>query len=431
MRYVKKREVPVEVMKEKTILALAALSLFALAGCGQRSVDYTPDGETGDLSGNEALTRVDSLGIPDSYQGSVEGIDRQTHLTSVTINAESIGLPASCTMDIVHYKDDSYDSDDKRAVCEKIFDTEKGVYIYDEDPDAVPAADLLDNGGAEGAGDYSAGSYLGYIDDLLYVLTFTDSDGLTGSGIYLYAVDEMSIRPDESADDVVFNTLRYMALPTGAFADENVSGDEASVQCALGFLSDIGISEAVCTDTYSLLWEYYHDDSVDSSYVLSGCDVVCTGGVSGTPAYSANIYQVENIPDVGTTYVSRNPYMDVWMEGDTLVMAETSTMTMGDRESSVELISWDKALSSLPAAINRWYADGSAYSDIEFNDVRLTYYFVKDGDGYKYMPVWVFAQCEAAPEAEAGLDRENPIHLIMLDATSGEFINLTEVLDEM
>lgn len=73
----------------------------------------------------------------------------------------------------------------------------------------------------------------------------------------------------------------------------------------------------------------------------------------------------------------------------------------------------------------------SADSDIEFNDVRLTYYFVKDGEGYKYTPVWVFAQCEASPEAEDGIDRENPIHLIMLDATNGEFINLMEVLDEI
>lgn len=201
-------------MKKKIILALAVLSLFAIAGCGQKSVDYTPGDGTGDSAEKEVLTRVGSLGIPDGYQGSVEGIDKSTHLTGVTINAESIELPESETMDIVHYKDAAYDSDAKRTVCEKIFDTEKGVYIYDEDSDDTPTADMLQKGGATGAGDYSAGSYLGYIGDSLYVLAFTDSDGAVNSGIYLYAADDMAVRPNEAADSAACNTLRNMTQPT-------------------------------------------------------------------------------------------------------------------------------------------------------------------------------------------------------------------------
>lgn len=241
-------------MKSKIVLALATLSVFALAGCGQKSVDYTPDGEMGGSSGNEALTRVSSLGIPDGYQGSVEGIDKSTHLTGVTINAESIELPESETMDIVHYKDIAYDSDSKKTVCEKIFDTEKGVYIYEEDSDAAPTADTLPKGGAAGAGDYSAGSYIGYIGDSLYILTFTDSDGAVNSGIYLYAADDMAVRPDEEADSAACNTLRYMTQPIDVEANESTVSDAETTQNALDFLADIGIKDAVCTDTYGLLW---------------------------------------------------------------------------------------------------------------------------------------------------------------------------------
>lgn len=318
-------------IKKKIILALAALSLFAIAGCGQKSVDYTPDGEIGDSAEKEGLTRVGSLGIPDGYQGSVEGIDKSTHLTGVNINAESIELPESETMDIVHYKDAVYDSDAKKAVCEKIFDTEKGVYIYDEDSDNAPTADMLPKSGAAGAGDYSAGSYLGYIGDSLYILTFTDSDGVVNSGIYLYAAEDIEIRPNEAVDSAACNTLHNITQPTSDEANESALSGEETAQKALDFLADIGVKDAVCTDTYGLLWEYYYDDRDDSDYVLSGYDVVCTGGVNGTLAYNANIYQVENIPDAGTTCVSRNPYMDVWMDSDTLVSAETRTMTVGGR----------------------------------------------------------------------------------------------------
>ena len=59
--------------------------------------------------------------------------------------------------------------------------------------------------------------------------------------------------------------------------------------------------------------------------------------------------------------------------------------------------------------------------------MSLTYYKVKDGDGYKYTPVWAFAQCEKNDNGD--LDKDYPIQLIMLDATSGELVDLKALLD--
>ena len=68
------------------------------------------------------------------------------------------------------------------------------------------------------------------------------------------------------------------------------------------------------------------------------------------------------------------------------------------------------------------------YSTIEFNDVRLTYYKLKDGDKYTYSPVWVFAQCDKMEDGS--LDKDYPIQLIMLDATTGDMIDLKDVLNQ-
>ena len=78
--------------------------------------------------------------------------------------------------------------------------------------------------------------------------------------------------------------------------------------------------------------------------------------------------------------------------------------------------------------MNTYYKDNKTqYSTVEFNDVSLTYYKIKDGDGYKYTPVWAFAQCEKNENGD--LDKNYPIQLIMLDATNGDLIDLKSVLD--
>ena len=55
-------------------------------------------------------------------------------------------------------------------------------------------------------------------------------------------------------------------------------------------------------------------------------------------------------------------------------------------------------------------------------------YKLKDGDKYTYSPVWVFAQCDKMEDGS--LDKDYPIQLIMLDATTGDMIDLKDVLNQ-
>ena len=107
----------------------------------------------------------------------------------------------------------------------------------------------------------------------------------------------------------------------------------------------------------------------------------------------------------------------------------------GDKKENVDLISWKDAVKALPKAVNTYYAENKTqYSSIEFNNVQLTYYKIKDGDKYEYLPVWAFAQCEKAEmgdgsQSEDGLDISYPSQLIMLNAETGELIDLKSVLN--
>ena len=84
----------------------------------------------------------------------------------------------------------------------------------------------------------------------------------------------------------------------------------------------------------------------------------------------------------------------------------------------------------MPAAVNSFYSENkTSYSEITFNDVRLTYYKVKDGDGFKYVPVWAFTECSLEPDG-SNSDLLPPTQLIMIDAVDGSLIDLKSALSE-
>ena len=96
----------------------------------------------------------------------------------------------------------------------------------------------------------------------------------------------------------------------------------------------------------------------------------------------------------------------------------------GERESNVELLSWDDILKALPEAVNSFYTENKTqYSEINFNDVRLTYFKMKDGDSYKYAPVWVFSECSTEEDGTIS-ELIPPSQIIMLDAQNGQLIDM-------
>ena len=96
----------------------------------------------------------------------------------------------------------------------------------------------------------------------------------------------------------------------------------------------------------------------------------------------------------------------------------------GEREDNVELLPWDDILKVLPDAVNSFYTENKThYSEINFNDVRLTYFKIKEGDGYKYAPVWVFSECSTEDDGTIS-EIIPPSQIIMLDAQNGQLIDM-------
>ena len=112
------------------------------------------------------------------------------------------------------------------------------------------------------------------------------------------------------------------------------------------------------------------------------------------------------------------------------VSATDAVRATGEKEENVDLLSWNEILDALPAAVNSFYSENkTSYSEITFNDVRLTYYKVKDGDGFKYVPVWAFTECSLEPDG-SNSDLLPPTQLIMIDAVDGSLIDLKSALSE-
>lgn len=83
----------------------------------------------------------------------------------------------------------------------------------------------------------------------------------------------------------------------------------------------------------------------------------------------------------------------------------------GDIQDAGTLITWDSAVTSLKGVMESHFADYTGYNSVEFNDVRLTYFRIKTGDGeYEAIPVYSFAQLDS--------DHSDtyPIQLVLIDA---------------
>ena len=132
--------------------------------------------------------------------------------------------------------------------------------------------------------------------------------------------------------------------------------------------------------------------------------------VDGVAPYTPNVYGLDTLATSDETwYDTMDETFQLGIDDNGLISAYCldSFRATGDKKDNVDLISWDDALKKLPEAVNKYYTDNKTqYSTIEFNDVRLTYYKLKDGDKYTYSPVWVFAQCDKMEDGS--LDKDYP-----------------------
>ena len=452
------------------VTSLAASTV--LAGCGKKKVDYNMgDGDDSSGGGGKLAGKLD---VPESYTGKLEGIDSETGLSEVSVNASTIEVPDTDKMSVVYYTLNTTDNEYKKRVCENFFDVNAGIYVYSwekpykgdlekeiermqkyadqstSDDDKSYFDDYISSlkeqlktatDEREGAGDYSGDSFIGSRGENSFMITFNSADSGMGGGFSIdyYPSDGLiNYKPKDGATNVYCYSAEYYD-GTDLTNTATMSEDDA-VQKGLEFLAGCGISDVIKTNSTDLLWDYSDASYNSVGAEMDGYEVVYNRSVEGTAPYTPNVYNVDILNSSDTWYDTMDETFDLCMDDNGIVTAYCNDFykATGDKDDNVKLLSWDDVLKALPKAVNTLYTEHKTqYSTIEFNDVRLTYYKLKDGDSYKYTPVWVFAQCDTKADSEGTtdetkkneLDKDNPLQIVMMDAQTGDLIDLTKVLD--
>ena len=454
------------------LLATALSAATVFSGCNKK-VDYDMgDGTQKEGSAGEGGELSSRLGVPESYEGKLDAGD--SGIKEIAIKDDDIITPDSDSMSIVSYKKNSFDNAYRQKVCEAIFDKSKGIYVYDWEhqtksdlqtqidsyqtmlDDAKEAGDTdtedyckeyisyLENEMAtatderEGAGDYSASDYIGQIGDNQFMLSFSEgTEGLNASFDLSYYPSEglINYRPYEGASFVYAYDAKYgeEGLDDSIVNTCTFSEDEA-VSLAQEFLAGCGIDDVIVTDKSPLLWEYY-----DSSYNVIATEyegyIVNFGrSVNGTAPYSADLSMVDTLSsdEDDAWYDAPTETFSIQIDSNGVINASCYPLLVstGEDQKNVDLLSWKELLKELDKNVAQYYTDNkTSYSDIEFNDVRLTYYCIKDDsqdDVYNYVPVWIFAQ---ADENDGTYDFDYPVQALMVNATDGTIYNLKDVLE--
>lgn len=271
------------------LLVTSLVAGTALTGCGKKKVDYNMGDDENGGGGGKLASRLD---VPESYNGKLEGINADTGLTDVSINATEIEVPDTDKMSVLYYELNNVDNDYKKRVCENIFDVSAGVYVYNWDKpykediqrEIDSLQSMMDQATSdddksyyedymkslkdqlktasdtrEGAGDYSGDTFIGSVGDNEFMVTFYGSgdDMSTGGGFSLdyYPSDQLiQYRPKDGATSVYCYSSEY--------SDEEASANTASISAAdaeqkgTDFLASCGISDVIETSNFDLLWDY-------------------------------------------------------------------------------------------------------------------------------------------------------------------------------
>lgn len=443
-----------------TVAATLVLGM-ALTGCGKKDVDYNVDGEDS-ASGGEGGTLTSRLGIPESYSGSLEGIDNATGLTEVKIDAATITVPDSDKMSVVYYEPVQGDNEYRKRICENFFDVNSGIYVYSwdkpykedvereieqwktlmasatSDDELNYYQEYLDelneqlkdaSTEREGAGNYDADTYVGSVGENMFMLSFSTGEAEGGGAFSISYYPSDALVQYKSVEGAA-----YAYCYSDDFTDEENSSDvnkasmteDDAVARTLEFLAGCGISDVVETNVSGLTWDFSDANYETLETVKDGYAVTLKRSVNGIAPYTPYVYSLDVLSTSDAWYDTANETFEISIDDNNILEAYCSNFykATGQTDDNVDIMTWEEALAALPAAINKYYtAYTTSYSSIDFNDVRLSYYKLKDGDVYKYTPVWVFAQCE---DYDGKLDYDYPTQLIMLDAVTGEYIDIID-----
>ncbi len=462
-------------LKKAAVVALAGLMMAqtALTGCGQKTVDYDVDGNSNQNDGDKTSTSDRAgiggkLGVPESCNETID-VGNST-LGSITINDEEIEIPNTDKMNVAHFTPYSLTKENKKNIAETLFEKDKGIYLYDYehriksdiqeqiDSDKKQIESAQEEGDtswvsyleeeikelekelAEApetypeAGDYDGEDFfIGTVDDIKYYLRMynygeDNEEGTTGMGSYVYfSLDNaVDIRPCEGAvsgDMIEWEDEGSEALGANM---SSMTAEEAE-DIAENFLADLGITDVIKKQTSDLYWFYYSDNGEDVAREVDGYCVFYSRAIAGTKTYSGYISSADNLQqNNGWADIPVESYSVYVYDGKVVKAYWQQIFGQADSvEENVELLSYEQIIEKANTEMAKYYEKyPTRYKNVEFNDVRLTYYIVSDGDGKcKYIPVWVFSQYEERTDYDGS---DNPEQLVILNAMDGSFVDLIE-----
>ncbi len=458
--------------KTKAVAFLIVISLITggVSGCGDKADEIINDmmdmAEEDGSSDSSTGTLSAKLGVPSSYQGSLD--TGESGLSSITIDLEDIDVTAVDNMSVVYCEKVTQDAEYKKQVCESIFDAGKGIYIYDEENQtadyyeeaALLYQEMADDAYAAGnediakiyeeyiagaeknietapseresAGDYSESSFLGYIGENQYVLSFFDvqEDGLgrfsNMSLSYYPQYAERGLAEYKSVED---SSSTY-AYSNEYYEDEDMNNEctlskNEAVSYGLDFFSDIGVLDIASDEIYDLRWTY--DDSIYNTVEteLDGYVISFLRYIDGALAYNGGMEAdvVEDGEDAIYMYCPETYTMEIDSNGIVEVYCINMLQTVDEEDA--ELLSWSDLMDAMDENLSEYLIENpTGFSDLTYNNACLTYIKIKDensDDGYIYIPAWYFSYVE----------NDTLQYGFIVDARDGTIYSIQDVADRI
>lgn len=442
---------------KKKVIAVMLVGMLMVSGCGRKEVDYNLDqnqGDTGDNAGTADGALADRLGIPKSYSGDIRV--GNSGLVCIAIEDYDIEVPSTDSMRIEYLEANTMDAEYKQKIAQTVFGRSDGIYQYDYEQIIRSKHDIeqemeikqwcidyMKNAGEtefldeyeedlvklqqdyenapeehETPGDWSASKYIGDMGDIQFMLEFSPyNEALYFVYHISYNMAPILYRPYRGAMQAFYSSGDDIEAEEGE--NQCSWNREEALEMARDFLNDCGIKDVAVEWERNLKWQYFASgSSEDITNEIDGYSFRFVRSIDGNAVYHEDTYEVDTLTQGAEFY----EIYDVWIDDNGVLDAYCYDMfrPTGQTEENVSLLSWKEILEIADITIPEYYTEHKTnYDTVTFNDVKLTYFLVngKDENSYQYIPVWVFEE-----ENENGA----PIQLIMMDAVTGEQIDINE-----
>lgn len=444
------------------VLLVGVLIANIFTACGKQGVDYSFD--EGTQSSESAETGesaiAERLGIPKSYATDIDPGDSE--LISITIKDDEIQVPITDSMRIEYLEGNMMDAAYRQKITSIAFGRDDEIYQFEYDypmegdvfdsysksdfeheiriaewrlqyaksiADPEWQADIEEEIAEleekyedavdehEPAGDWSASGYIGDKDDVQFRMSFFPYNGIWGNFEYhiSFLMETSLYRPRTGTFQADYSTKSDAVEGS----NQCVWSQEEAVEIAREFLRDCGITDVVVETVRDVEWTYSTPRVSNDISDISGYWIYFIRAIDGNEIYHEETYAVDTLDEGSDVYETYEIYVDD--NGILEAFCYDMFRPTGQTERNVDLLSFEQVMEIARTVIPEYYTEHvTAYDSIIFNDIRLTYFLVngEEENSFKYIPVWVFA--------ESGDEYGRPTQLIMLDAVTGELVDLNK-----